>query len=279
VLCIALAGIALYFATGVWVLRFAMAGLLFPHTPDYGGPSPDSIERVESEEGNELLIRRFGKAHIGCVVFFPGQHGYAAKYDPGPYTEAGLEVLLLAYPGQDGASGSATLANIEDLARRAVGRATESCPANRVVLLGVSLGAMLAAYAGHGVELSGLVLVAAAPSLSGAISVRLASRWYLAPLGILPLSRILPHDYSLTESLVKGPVGGVVIFQGTDDEQTPISALSDEFSSSNGIRVVRVPGGTHSTTFAASREAQISTIKSALSQQQPIPSPERAHEP
>jgi len=243
-----------------------MASQLFPHTPDFHGQIPASVDHVDSGGGNELLIRRYGNAHIGCVVFFPGQHGYDIKYDTGPYTSAGLEVLLLAYPGQDGAAGEATLEEVEDLARRAVRRAKESCPADRVVLLGVSLGAMLAAYASRDAGLAGLVLVATAPSLSEAIRVRLASRWYLMPLGILPVSRILPHDYSLTESLLQPHARDVAIFQGTEDRQVPISDLDSALSRVQGLRMVQVTGGTHSTTFPLSRDAQISVIRGMLSQ-------------
>lgn len=274
-----LTGIALYFATGTSILRFAIASQLFPHTPAFSGQAPDSVERVESEEGNELLIRRYGKAHVGCVVLFPGQHGYAAKYDARPYTSAGLEVLLLAYPGQDGASGSATLEEIEDLALRAVRRAIESCHENSVVLLGVSLGATLAAYSSRDSNLAGLVLVATAPSLSAAIRVRLASKWYLMPLSLLPLSRILSHDYSLSEALLRAPAHGVVIFQGTEDQQTPISDLRDTLSLVEGLRIVRVLGGTHSTTFSMSQDAQISTITGLLSQQKPTSLLENTHDP
>jgi alpha-beta hydrolase superfamily lysophospholipase len=268
---ILLAGSALYLATGAWLLRFAMASQLFPRSSAFNGPLPDSVERVRSVSGNEFLIRRYGKAQIGCVVFFPGQHGYDGKYDAGPYTSAGLEVLLLAYPGQNGASGKANLEEIEDLAHRTVLRARESCPENRVVLLGVSLGAMLAAYASRDADLAGLVLVATAPSLSEAIRVRLASRWYLMPLSILPLSQILPHDYNLTESLLQSRASNVTIFQGTEDRQVPISSLDSTFSRIQGLRVVRVPGGTHSSTFSLSRDAQISVIAGVLSQR-PAPS-------
>jgi alpha-beta hydrolase superfamily lysophospholipase len=197
-------------------------------------------------------------------VFFPGQHGYDAKYDPGPYTAAGYEVLLLAYPGQDGASGSATLEDIEDLASRAVRRANESCPENTVVILGVSLGAMLAAYSGRGAEPAAVVLVATAPSLSAGIHARLSSKWYLAPLQLLPLSRILPYDYNLAESLVHAPANRVVIFQGTEDQQTPIADLGNTLRQVEGLRMVRVLGGTHATTFALSQEAQITTITEAI---------------
>ncbi len=276
---IPLAGVALYLLAGACILRFAMARVLFPHTPAFDGQAPASIERLESEKGNELLIRRYGVAGIGCVVFFPGQHGYAAKYDIGPYIAAGLEVLVLAYPGQDGASGSATLEDVEALARRAVQRAHESCPKHKVVLVGVSLGAMLAAYSARDPESAGLVLVAAAPSLSAAIRVRLLSKWYLAPLGVLPLSRLLPHDYSLAEGVGRASVRSVVVFQGSEDQQTPVSELNESFSQINGVRVVRVPGGTHSTTWHLSREAQISFITDLL-QQQPVTSmPEKKHEP
>lgn len=254
----------LYFVVGAGLVRFAIGGALLPRTPAFSGPPPDSVERVTSEGGNELLIRRYGKARTGCVVFFPGQHGYASKYEVGIYTAAGLEVLLLAYPGQDGALGSASLDEVEGLASRAVRRANESCPSSKVVLLGVSFGALLAAYTSRTSEPAGLVLVSTAPSLSAAIRNRLKSRWYLAPLGVLPLSRVLRRDYTLVEALENSHADGTAIFQGTNDEQTPLSDLIDTSHHVEALRVVRVPGGSHSTTFTLAQDAQVVAIHRML---------------
>lgn len=261
---IALIASALYVAAGVLILRFAVESALLPSTPNFIGPPPSSVHSVTTEGGSELLIRRYGKPLLGCVVLFPGQHGYAAKYDVRAYTEAGVEVLLLGYPGQDGASGSASLEELEQLASRAIKSAQESCPEGRTVIVGVSLGSMLAAYAAHNSQIAGLILVSTAPSLSAAIRTRLGSKWYSAPLVVLPVSRILPRDYSLAEALASLPDVSVDIFQGAEDVQTPLSNLEGVRQYPSRIALTIVPGGTHSTTFSRSLKAQIGSIRRML---------------
>lgn len=198
------------------------------------------------------------------MVFFPGQHGATATYSLANYTAAGLAVFALAYPGQDGASGRTELSEIESLVGQAIVTVENTCPLNRTVFVGVSLGAMLAAYASHSTRPAGLVLLSAAPSLSSAIRIRLRSHWALAPLSLLPLPTLLTHDYSLVESLGQPASTQVVIFQGTRDDQTPIRLLQSPDILSVGVRVTGVPGGTHSTTFVLSQKAQLATILKML---------------
>jgi alpha-beta hydrolase superfamily lysophospholipase len=256
-------GIALYFSIGAYCLSFGLSRFLFPHTPALTADTSTATRSIKAASGNELLVRRFGRARTGCVVFFPGQHGGAAGYDFSHYVAAGIEVFDLAYPGQDGASGRADLREVRDLARQAVAYAQGSCPPGRVVLVGVSLGAMLAAYSAENAEPAGLLLLAAAPSLSSALRLRLRAKWYLLPLSMLPLSKLVAHDYTLVESL-QGTAMPVVIFQGTRDEQTPIAPLGRSISALSNVALVRVPDATHSTTFELSRDAQIGAIESML---------------
>jgi hypothetical protein len=268
-----LAVIALYVGSAAAVLRFGLDRLLFPHTGLFSGPPPQSVERIPLASGSEGLIRRYGRADYGCVVFFPGQHGYVPEYDPRAFTITGIEVWLLSYPGQDGAAGTATTASIEDFGKATVRMALKHCPRNKVVLLGVSLGATLATRSISADGVSGMVLVSAGASLSSVIRARLASKWYLAPVTALPLASILQHDYNLTESLL--PRTSAAIFQGSADLQTPIAVLRDSLRSETQAEIVQVEGGTHSTTFALSREAQLSTISRMLAQPEPNPSLER----
>jgi hypothetical protein len=254
-----LAATATYFAVVSYSLHFEMNRILFPRTSTFSGPIADATVSFKSALGNELLVRRYGRSNIGCIIFFPGQHGATASYKVGNYTSAGLAVFFLAYPGQDGASGRTELQEIEHLVGEAITRVIDECQPSRTVFVGVSLGAVLATYASRSVRPAGLVLSSAAPSLSSAIRVRLRSNPISLPLSWLPLSALLPHDYSIAEGLRHWPDARVVIFQGTDDQQTPIGLLRSSGVVSGGVRLVSVPGGTHSTTFALSREAQLST--------------------
>jgi hypothetical protein len=258
---------ALYFGGAALVLRSDLDRLLFLKTPAFAGPVAKRVEHIRATTGAEILVRRYGHADRGCVVFFPGQHGYLPTYDPSGLTGGGLEVWLVAYPGQDGAAGNATIAVVEDLATRVVRMAFDHCAQGRVVMLGVSLGAMLAARASVGSQPAGVVLVSAATSLSDAIRSRLAAKWYLSPLRLLPLSRILKRDYTLSEGLPSH--SALAIFQGTADEQAPLAALRESLPPEYRYAIVRVEGGTHATTFALSKETQLSTILRLLSQSEP----------
>lgn len=259
-----LSAIGLCYAVVAYGLRFEISRFLFPRTAAFTGSPAEATFRIKSRSGNELLLRRYGQARVGCVVFFPGQHGATAPYSFAPYISAGLAVFAIAYPGQDGASGRTELSEIEGLVGHAIATVGNTCPLDRTVFVGVSLGAMLAAYASHSTEPAGLVLLSAAPSLSSAIRTRLRANWGLAPLSLLPLSRLLTHDYSLGESLKEPSSAQVVIFQGTNDNQTPIELLYRPDILSTGAHVIGVPGGTHSTTFALSQKAQVATILKML---------------
>jgi hypothetical protein len=81
---------------------------------------------------------------------------------------------------------------------------------------------------------------------------------------LLPLSKLLKRDYSLADNLRKSPSTQVVIFQGTQDDQTPIELLQSPDILLAGVRLIGVPGGTHSTTFALSQNAQLSTVLKML---------------
>jgi hypothetical protein len=259
-----LGAVALYFAVAAYALHFEISRFLFPHTPALTGSPADATLSIRSASGNELLVRRYGQARVGCVVFFPGQHGATATYNLANYTAAGLAVFAMAYPGQDGASGRTELSEIEGLVDHAVATVANTCSPDRTVFVGVSLGAMLAAYASHSTKPAGVVLLSAAPSLSSAIRIRLRTHWALAPLSLLPLPTLLPHDYSLAESLGQPPGPQIVILQGTHDDQTPMGLLESPGIRLAGVRVIAVPGGTHSTTFVLSQKAQLSTILNML---------------
>jgi len=252
--------IVLYFAVPACVLHFEIGRFLFPQTSAFTGRTAQASFSIKSRAGNELLVRRYGQAKVGCVVFFPGQHGATAAYDFANYTDAGLAVFSMAYPGQDGASGRTEPDEIMGLVGRALGTVANTCPSDRTVIAGVSLGSMLAAYASRSTTPAGLVLVSAAPSLSAAIRIRFRSHWALAPLNLLPVSKLLEHDYSLVQNFRSPPTMPVVIFQGTHDVQTPIELLHTPEMLRAGVRIIAMPGATHSTTFTMSKKAQLATI-------------------
>jgi len=258
---------ALYVGAAAYVLHFEIGRFLFLRTGIVLDSVAEQTMLIPGVSGNGLLLRRYGTANAGCILFFPGQHGGIAEYERTlfpSYVAQGVAVFALAYPGQDGAPGHAELNEVQSLTKQALGFLRQSCAPNKTVLVGRSLGAMLAAYTAGAAQPAGLLLEGAAPSLSSAINARLRSRWYLLPLAQLPVSRLLAHDYSLSEALAYNTALPIVIFQGTLDEQTPIEALRAEGALPLRARLVAVVGGTHSNTYILSMKAHVEAVLSML---------------
>lgn len=266
-LCMLAAVALVYFVAGATLLRFALPSLVLPREVVSTHVPP--VLRIGDDDGSAMLVRRYGTPRLGCVVFFPGQHGLVSAYEDRlfpAFTVQGIAVLAVAYPGQDGAPGKASPAEILKLAVRAVVAASSACPDHRVVVYGRSFGSMVAAYAAAGAHPSGLILESAAPSSSSAIYLRLKRRWYLVPLAWLPVSKLLPHDYSLAEALADIPRMPAVVFQGDRDSETPLSTLQ-QTGIPLGLKLVVVPGGEHSTTDFVARDQIVCTALSMLDAQ------------
>lgn len=256
----------LYFVVGAYLLRFALEPLVLPHVTPSAHTTAPLFLRINGDDGNAMLVRRYGTPKVGCVVFFPGQHGVISAYEKNlfpAFSAQGIAVLAVAYPGQNGAPGTPHLPEILALAAQVAASAQAVCPGHRVVVYGRSLGSMVAAYAASRSHPAGLILESAAPSFSSAIRLRLNSRWYLAPLALLPVSRLLAHDYSLAEALSSTLDVPTVVFQGTADSETPLSVLRAGGVPGN-LRLVVVSGGAHSTTYLLARDRIIQTIRSML---------------
>lgn len=248
--------VLLYFVVGASLLRFAMAPLVFPHVVASARTTAPVAQGWVGSGGDTLLVRRYGKPVAGCVVFFPGQHGMLRAYESDvfpAFVTRGIAVLAVAYPGQDGAAGKPRLREILSLTAQVVASAKATCPGHRVVLYGRSLGAMVAAYTAGSSRPTGLILESAAPSLSSAVRLRLRKRWFLAPLAILPVSMLLPTDYSLADAMAGAQDLPAFVFQGTEDTEAPLSMLNLAVVPANMTLVV-VQGGTHSTTDILARE-------------------------
>jgi pimeloyl-ACP methyl ester carboxylesterase len=258
--------VLLYFVAGACLLRFALDSLVLPRAALSANTTAPLFLRISGAGGDAMLVRRYGTPTVGCVVFFPGQHGnissYRDKLFPA-FAAQGIAVLAVAYPGQNGAPGAPHLHDLMALAARVVTSAQARCPDHRVVVYGRSLGSMVAAYAAARSHPTGLILESAAPSFSSAIRLRLNARWYLAPLALLPVSKLLAHDYSLAEALSGTLDVPAVVFQGTADSETPLSVLRAAGVSGN-LRLVVVSGGAHSTTYLLARDRIIQTTLSML---------------
>ena len=260
--------VAMYFCTGIYLLRFRLELFLLPHTDAPTSPSAPPLQSIDGR-ADTFLVRRYGEPREGCVLFFPGQHGELRAYETQlfpAFTNRGIAVLAVAYPGQDGAPGAPNLEQIQALGMRTVAAASAVCGERRVVLYGRSLGSMVAAYSAADHQPAGLILEGAAPSLASAIRSRLKAHWYLAPLAALPISTLLAHDFSLEEALSQTRLTQAVDFQGTADSETPLSTLRSA-PGLGKLHIIEVPGGTHSTTYRLAEHQIVETAVSMLRQQ------------
>ena len=258
--------IAACFATAACLLRFDLDRLLFARTaPRVSFEASPQAFRVSGHDGAAMIVRRFDRVvttpRQGCVVFFPGHQGGADRYASDLYPDlekAGLVVYAIAYPGQDGAPGPARMDDVQALAVAAVSTVVATCGRNHTVVAGRSLGAMVAAYAAGAVLPAGLVMESASPSLSAGIRGALRERWFLRPLAVLPIERIVEHDFSIAEAIPAQL--HVAVFQGSADTRTPLADFQSEAGGPERLPIMEVAGGTHTDTLQRAKPAMIATM-------------------
>jgi hypothetical protein len=258
--------IAAGMAAAAGLLRFDLDRLLFPRTPPPAalGGVPEAF-RLSGQDGAAMVVRRFDRALVapvrGCVVYFPGRQGGLDRYASELFPElqrAGLAVYAVAYPGQDGAPGRARLDDVQAMAVSAASRVAATCGRRHTVVAGRSLGAMVAAYAAGGTSPAGLVMESASPSLSAGVRAALHEHWFLRPFALLPIERLVAHDFSLAEAIPAGL--HAVVFQGTDDARTPLADFGVDDGGGARVPVVAVAGGNHADTLERARPAMIAAM-------------------
>jgi hypothetical protein len=124
---------------------------------------------------------------------------------------------------------------------------------------------MMAAYSAAHHRPAGLILEGAAPSLSSAVRMRLSLHWYTAPWVVLPVSSLLRKEFTLAQALSAAPFTPVMSFQGAADTETPLKSLQSA-PGLGTLRIVVVPGGTHSDTYELARDRIVETAASMLRQ-------------
>ena len=237
--------IASYFVAATLLLRFGLERYII----------------VSSISGHVLASRTVGAGMAGCVVIFPGRHGPSPAYEAAmlpPLRERGVRVYLAAYPK------SASLHEIRTLARLFVIDVTRECAPDNVVLVGRSLGSMVAAYASRDARIAGLLLESTSPRFSTALRGEFRRRWYLRPMMLLPIEHLVPEDYSLNAALNGADLPEIVIFQGIEDSQTPLVDLTPRGALPRGVTLLPVSGANHSNVFSLALPKYVATIFNML---------------
>ena len=256
----------LYFGGAALLLRLDLDAILFPRTR---APVPvvarDLVEdfRVPGNDGEALVVRRFGSGAAGCVLWFPAGHGGVERNARELFedvTRAGLVVYAVAWPGQDGAPGRVRWEPLHALAARAATGVIARCGAPRTVIAGEGIGGLVAALATSTLmqRPAGLVLETVSPTFAAAVRAHLREHASTRALALLPLEQLLPHDEVLADAI--GADLHAVAFQGTADAQAPVAELRPG-AAPQGERpaVIAVQEGTHADTRARAKAAMIAT--------------------
>jgi fermentation-respiration switch protein FrsA (DUF1100 family) len=263
----ALATLVLAFGALLLTIRYRTDQILFPQVPGRSAATIVGSLGAVPRSASRMLLRGYGENRLGCVVFFPGQHGGIATYEKSLFpslVSEGIKVFSASYPGQDGAPGTSGIAEVNGQASKAVALASRECGKIHTVVVGRSLGSMVAAYSLGRSHPAGLVLVSAAPSLSAAFSAQLATHWYTRPLRLLPAQSLLRRDFSLVSALGQRASVPLLLFQGTRDLQTPLELLRPEGAIPRGGRIIVVPGGTHADTYLIANRPIVEAVKALL---------------
>jgi len=97
----------IYYVLIAGLLHCSLDRFLFLHnTPEQ--TTELALEHITDRNGNEIIVRYYGKGKKGSVIFFPGQHGGIRKYEniclPHLILKAlsWLQFPILAKMGQEG---------------------------------------------------------------------------------------------------------------------------------------------------------------------------------
>lgn len=246
-----LLAVGLYFGYAAYFVHFAADSHLVGHGKDFPSGYADSTLTFPAANGSALTVRASGTGVGGCVVYFPGNSGPSQRYEDAVVPrlhEHGVAVYLVTYPGQEkGAVSVAPFHEVIALSRTALTAVATRCEGRKLVVAGISLGAMVAAYAAPAVHTDALLLTSASPSLSMATRAQIKLQWFARPWGLLPIERLLVDDYSINTALADSHIPRVVIFQGTKDTLTPLADLQKPGAIPPGIELVTVSGAEHGT--------------------------------
>jgi fermentation-respiration switch protein FrsA (DUF1100 family) len=77
------------------------------------------------------------------------------------------------------------------------------------------------------------------------------------------------RDYSLAQALRSSAAVPLLVFQGTQDQQTPLEPLRAEFPLPRWACIIAVPGATHQDTYIVASEAIMAAVKSFLNRSKP----------
>jgi predicted esterase len=247
---VSLGAVALYLVVPIAGLRFYLNELIF-----IGSPKTPTCEdtKVSIFSGkNEETIRIYGSTkNNSCIVFFPGQHGGISRYEQElfpNFLDEGFTVYALSYPSYDGSKGKATLQNAANLSTQAIIKISEisSCKIENMVFCGRSIGAVIALLSIKSEKPKGILLDSIAISLSRVLEHKIRSKWYLKPIGVIPIKNVLQYNIFARDLLKKANKVPISIFQGELDACSNPHEVRKAVKDFSNVNVFSVMKGTHS---------------------------------
>ena len=188
----------------------------------------------------------YKKAFPGCptILYFHGNDGdvKARAFKMEPLLHAGWGALFAEYRGYAGNPGNPSEDGLYEDARAAVHHlATEGVPAEKLVLMGESLGSGVAVKMAEEYDPAGLVLVAPYTSISDVAQVM----YWFVPAGLLI------RDRFPSIARIGNLHSPVLIIHGEDDKTIPVSfARKLLAAAAEPKQGVFIPGGGHTDLFA-----------------------------
>jgi fermentation-respiration switch protein FrsA (DUF1100 family) len=245
-------------AYGLLVLGVTVFQRRLQYRPD---PRHTPISRAGLTGGRELLLQtcdgeRLVAWHFApepgkpVILYFHGAAGALVKRVPRLrlFVESGFGLLVVSYRGYGGSTGTPTEAGLLRDAECAYREACARYGAERLVILGVSLGTGVAVALAAKREARALVLLA--PFLS---AVEIAARRF----PFLPVRRLMldPFRSDLAISAVRMPL---LVVHGDEDPIIPMASGRRLYELAKGPkRFVAVPGGGHVVLGASGVFAEI----------------------
>lgn len=80
---------------------------------------------------------------------------------------------------------------------------------------------------------------------------------------------LLRRDYSLAHALRISTAVPVLVFQGSEDQRTPLESLRSEFPLPPWARIITVSGAAHQDTYIVASGAIMAAVKSVLHHNKP----------
>ncbi len=235
-------------------LRIALDALLFPASSALA-QSADAALEVPVGGGRSVMVRRYGPENSAdCALFFPGQHGALGRYEVELFPriqDLGITIHALSYPGQDGAAGPARLEAFKadmDTALATIAARTR-CSPERTLFIGRSFGATVAILEAADHRPCALILDGVSPSLLFAIRAAFRRHWYSYAWSALPIEAFLTESYSVVPALHRLDGTPTTIFQGVDDDITPLEDLRPAIKNFPSVALIPVPGGRHEDAY------------------------------